>query len=563
MAGFIYTLALFLSIVSLACLILFFSKTVSVFYVLAFGCVVVTNLGYLHLACADSLRTALFANQTLYIGGCLVPWFFLMCIADLIKVAIPRIVQAFCGITSAIIFIAVSSIGVYDVYYKNVDFVVKNGCGMLIKEYGPLHAIYPIYLIVTFIIAVICIYTAIHNKNEVPVSTSILLTIVMTLSLVGYFSNRIIDMEYELIPFIYDITLILILFLLIPISLLDTADVTASSMAESDIYGFLVFDARGNYLGSDDAAKRWFPQIHEIGIGKKLILHHEDVDHLIEKLIANPQNAAKEQVKIGDCYLELVGFFIKRNFRKGVHCIYLRDDTTQQQLNQLNEQYQENLERDVEEKTEKIRNIQNDIVISMASIVENRDNNTGGHIARTSDVVNIFVNYLKRHSNIANFSNDLARNITKAAPLHDFGKIAIPDMILNKPGRFEPEEYEIMKQHSAKGADIVARILQNSNDEEFRQIAINVAHYHHERWDGAGYPDGLRENDIPFEARVMALADVFDALVSKRVYKERMSYDKAFAIIEESCGSQFDPALGKLFLECRQELEALYDSYDD
>lgn len=116
--------------------------------------------------------------------------------------------------------------------------------------------------------------------------------------------------------------------------------------------------------------------------------------------------------------------------------------------------------------------------------------------------------------------------------------------------------------HSAKGAVIVNKILNNTDDEEFKNIAVNVAHFHHEKWNGQGYPDCINENEIPFEARIMALADVFDALVSKRVYKDSFDYDKAFNIIEESSGTHFDPELCKDFLECRKILEELYSSYN-
>ena len=120
-----------------------------------------------------------------------------------------------------------------------------------------------------------------------------------------------------------------------------------------------------------------------------------------------------------------------------------------------------------------------------------------------------------------------------------------------------------MKLHAQKGAEIVARILQNSDDLQFKNIAVNVAHYHHEKWNGTGYPCGLAREEIPLEARIMALADVFDALVSKRVYKEQLSYDKAFGIIKESSGSHFDPSLCRAFLQCRLQIEALYSSSPD
>lgn len=219
----------------------------------------------------------------------------------------------------------------------------------------------------------------------------------------------------------------------------------------------------------------------------------------------------------------------------------------------------------LDEKTKRLIAVQNSVLTGMATMVESRDNSTGGHIRRTSDCVRVFAEELikepsspSRASGTAKFYED----VIKAAPMHDLGKIAVPDAILQKPGKFTDEEYEIMKSHSAEGARIVENVLSEVDDLEFKKIAINVAHYHHEKWDGSGYPDKLKAEEIPLEARIMALADVFDALVSKRCYKDSFTYDKAFQIIEESLGSHFDPELGKSFIACRDQLEKLYNSYN-
>ena len=212
------------------------------------------------------------------------------------------------------------------------------------------------------------------------------------------------------------------------------------------------------------------------------------------------------------------------------------------------------------EKTRRILKIQNSIITGMAAMVESRDNSTGGHIKRTSECVKIFIIELKNTDCYRNLSDSFCQSVIKAAPMHDLGKIAVDDAILRKPGKFTDEEYEQMKQHSAEGARIIENVLSEVNDIEFKKIAMNIAHFHHEKYNGQGYPNGLREKQIPLEARIMALADVFDALVSKRCYKDTFSYDKAFAIIEDSLGSHFDPNLGKIFISCRQKLENLYDS---
>ena len=215
----------------------------------------------------------------------------------------------------------------------------------------------------------------------------------------------------------------------------------------------------------------------------------------------------------------------------------------------------------IQQKTQKIIEIQNSIITGMATMVESRDNSTGGHIKRTSDCVRVFAEYLKTVPAYENVSEKFFENVIKAAPMHDLGKIAVDDAILRKPGKFTDEEYEVMKSHSKEGAHIVSEVLSASEDEDFKKIAVNVAHYHHEKWNGQGYPEKIAAEQIPFEARIMALADVFDALVSKRCYKDSFSYDKAFEIIQNDLGTHFDPALGAEFIKCRENLEKLYDGY--
>lgn len=180
------------------------------------------------------------------------------------------------------------------------------------------------------------------------------------------------------------------------------------------------------------------------------------------------------------------------------------------------------------------------MLAGMASVVENRDNNTGGHIKRTSEVVKILTEYLPLDES---FRDD----IIKAAPLHDLGKIAISDNILNKPGRLTDAEYEFIKIHPQKGYEIVRTILSGLDDERLLRVAENIALYHHEKYDGRGYPHGMKGDAIPLEARIMAIADVYDALVSERCYKKPMSHEEACVIIRDSMGTHFDPMLEECF----------------
>ncbi|MBP3743397.1 MAG: HD domain-containing protein [Treponema sp.] len=224
------------------------------------------------------------------------------------------------------------------------------------------------------------------------------------------------------------------------------------------------------------------------------------------------------------------------------------------------EKNNKNLQDEVETKNEKIINMQENLITSLAVLVESRDNSTGGHILRTREGVRILVEEMKKDKQL-NFSEDYCKLLLRAAPMHDIGKIAVEDAILCKKGRFTPEEYEVMKTHAEKGADILHDILSNTIEPDFQTVAVNMAHYHHERWDGSGYPKGLKGEEIPLEARIMAIADVYDALVSKRVYKESMSFEEADKIIMEGMGSQFDKSLEKYYIAARPRLEEYYSQH--
>lgn len=201
--------------------------------------------------------------------------------------------------------------------------------------------------------------------------------------------------------------------------------------------------------------------------------------------------------------------------------------------------------------------LQDKLVLGMATMVEGRDNSTGGHIKRTSDIVRFLVEEMVKDPSL-DLNAAFYQSLVKSAPMHDLGKITIDDVILRKPGKFTPEEYQVMKTHSPQGAAILTQILKDVTDKNFEAVAINVAHYHHERWDGKGYPKGLKGEEIPLEARVMAVADVYDALVSKRVYKDEFSFDEAYRIITENMGKQFDPGMEKYFARAREKIENYY-----
>ena len=204
---------------------------------------------------------------------------------------------------------------------------------------------------------------------------------------------------------------------------------------------------------------------------------------------------------------------------------------------------------------------------ALASIAEARDDETGNHILRTQAYVNVLARALATTPRYAGeLTPALVETYTKAAPLHDIGKVAIPDHILHKPGKHTPDEWEIMKTHARQGSDAIWRAICDQEEREaldFLYIAMDIAHYHHEKWDGSGYPEGLAGEAIPLPARLMALADVFDALISKRAYKPAFPLDRATAIIIEGRGRHFDPDVVDAYLAHLDEFAAISVRYAD
>ncbi|MGV2872523.1 HD-GYP domain-containing protein [Colwellia sp. E150_009] len=223
------------------------------------------------------------------------------------------------------------------------------------------------------------------------------------------------------------------------------------------------------------------------------------------------------------------------------------------------------LEQRVAERTQQMEELQDVAMVSMGALAESRDPETGNHIRRTQYYVKLIAEELRKLDKFKDFLTP--QNITmlyKSAPLHDIGKVGIPDSILLKPGKLTDDEFEIMKLHSTYGHDAIeAAINTMHTNNNFLRFAKEIAYGHHEKWDGSGYPLGLSGDDIPLSARLMALADVYDALISKRVYKPAFSHDKSVAIILEGKGSHFDPEIVDAFMRIQQACYETSQKYAD
>ena len=217
---------------------------------------------------------------------------------------------------------------------------------------------------------------------------------------------------------------------------------------------------------------------------------------------------------------------------------------------------------ELEERTEQLEMLKNGLVFTMADLVENRDKNTGGHIDRTAEYMKVLIEAMLEqgvyNDEISSWDLDL---VTLSARLHDLGKIAIPDSILNKPDKLTDEEFTIMKTHSLEGERIINNAIMRTGDAQFLQYAKIIAAYHHERWDGRGYPYALEGEKIPLQGRIMAVIDVYDALVSERPYKKAFTHEKAVEIIMEESGTHFDPRISEVFNSVNEKMIELKESF--
>ncbi len=215
---------------------------------------------------------------------------------------------------------------------------------------------------------------------------------------------------------------------------------------------------------------------------------------------------------------------------------------------------------DVQAKNAVIGKMQSGLILVMAELVESRDKNTGTHVRNTSAYVEVIARKMQSEGIYSSaMTEEFIQDVIRSAPLHDIGKIHIPDAILNKPGKLTNEEFSLMKTHTTVGKQIIDNVIEIVPDPGYLKEARNLAAYHHEKWNGSGYPEGRAGSDIPLSARIMAVADVFDALVSKRSYKDGFPFEKALAIMREGIGTHFDPQVIQAFLDSESEIRRIYE----
>lgn len=529
---------------------------------------VAINFGYLSLALSTDISGAIISKKIVYLGACFLPMLYFFTVCEVCHFHIRKLFLCIFVFIQTVEFFFVCTIGYSELFYKNIKYINIDGVGSMYREYGPLHIMHPLTICFYFVASItVAIFTFVIKKNVEKTVVAVLICF-LAIASTSYLIQSAFGNGKDFTPIIYIVLFIGAIFPIYKSDMYDIVDNDDVIRDQLNRAGFIAYDRKLHFMGANDYAMNLFEFLKKAEFGKVLYsypLSFEPIIKEVEIFLDESMNVK------GQCHVEGTNFKINdKTYKTEIHSLVdhmkrcvgaileIRDITEHVTMLELREKYNEQLEKEVWAKTEKIRTIQQRTILGMAQMVESRDLSTGGHIKRTSEVVRIFADKLVNAD--MGYNRHFLNLVIRSAPMHDLGKIGVDDAVLRKQGKFTDEEYEKMKKHSEIGGKMVTEILSGVEESEFVKVAFNVANYHHEKVNGKGYPLGLVGEEIPIEARIMALADVFDALVSKRCYKDAFSYDKAFSIITEDAGTHFDAKLVPIFLSCRDELEAYYDS---
>ena len=494
--------------------------------------VIINTAGYLFELQADNMETALNAVKILYLGKPYVTLTMMFFVLHNCRIKYPRWLAPVLFVFHTFIALSVYTCEYHSLYYTSYGFSEEGLFPHLVLGHGIVFYLYIILMTIYFLGMTYCCirkYLLAKHRNEKKYILTLTLAIMIVFaSLIVYLFG--LTGGYDITGASYIICSIMLLCSSIGFNFFDTLDLAKETILDSIEDGVCVFDNSDKLLYLNSRAGRMLGTVDS-----------NNSEELIEKFNEYVKNKTVFENE-GKIYTAIKNPIVNNGHAAGT--LYVLEDVTDSYS------YGKRLEHDVTEKTKQIELIQQHFFDSFATLVEARDGMTGKHIKHTSSYVSAICRELKaRGVYDEQLTDEFIKTVIEAAPLHDIGKIAIADAILQKPGKLTSDEFEVIKTHAAIGADILADIIKDAGETPTLKMAEEMAHYHHERWDGSGYPCGLKGDEIPLGARIMALADVYDALLSKRTYKEAFSVTEALAIIREGAGTHFDPRITEVFLD--------------
>ena len=566
--GYIYlTLMFVLSAVNLAVLSLRFQNQRNNYVYYVFYAILVANFGHWLLGFSESVEGAIIANKVNYLGASFLPMFMFFALLQICKIRISRYLYISLIILSFGICALAMTVGFCPAYYKTVEYVVQAGVGNYVATYGWGHTVFNIFLIGYALLDIWIIVRAILCQKMVSLKNISAMIATEIASIASFFVARYLGNDMLVMPFVYVLDQCLLLYICNNVKWYDITECVVESIEAESSCAYLSFSIDGAYLGANKIAFEFFPELADMRVDARLNEDSELQRHFIgwidkfksSRILADYSQATEfsYQGRHYKCDMKV----LRQVHGKNVFLFRIEDNTQEQRYIDALGQSNYMLQRNKVKSENEMLSVQEKWIVGMAQMAESRAGNMDGHIKRTSEVVKILVASMRKKG-VDVLSDKFLDVLIAAAPMYDLGKVAIDDAVLRKPGRFNFDDYEIMKTHAEKGANIIEKLLSDVKDSYFVSVAKNMALYHHERWDGTGYPERRSGDSIPMEARIMALADVYDALVSKRCYKERMSFREARDVILASMGKQFDPQLKDSFLDCQEQLMDYYCSVD-
>ena len=500
----------------------------------------------------------IFTLRIEYLGACSVFVLLLLLSSLLFNITLPKSLIA-CQVVTSVIMTAIAiTFDKHTLFFKSYHVEFINGVTVLVREYGIFNLLY-VVLIFAYMLIVggLCVVVQVKGAKRDRTVSRYLFVAIFTPCLC-YVLERLLNMQsFRLVPFGLMITSVSTLLLITLAHFSDMPEMAKEVIFDSLDDAVITIDNTLHLMQSNNKASALFPFIKKMLPGDRIAGLDGDFEALFAPLFDRPDKFPIDYWNGGAIYQpNIKPIFNKRGKLQG-SILWLKDVTNERN-------YAKKLERDVTLQTNRILDMQNQMIISFAKLVENRDAVTGKHLERTRSYVLVIGMMLLKNDNYTDIIDyQWVETLSKVAPLHDIGKVSIADGILNKPGRLTPEEFDMMKKHTVYGAQILETTLKNCVDDAYYRMACEVARSHHERWDGKGYPDGLAGEQIPLSARVMAVADVFDALVTRRPYKPPFDVNAAFQMIKEESGSHFDPLVVKAFFDTKDMIIKIADELRD
>jgi len=505
-----------------------------------------SNGGYLSIALSTDVHEAILANKIAYLGGCFAPLITLLLTCAVCNYKLAPWLKTALYLYSCGVYAMVMTIGISDLYYTETYLEKYKDVSVLGHSYGIGHNFFYILLYGYMVVGVFLLVRNIIKRKAVSQKNLwVMITIILVNSIL-FLVGRAMFPELEVMPLLYVIVGWILLYMYQRGIVYNIDDNIANSFGKQEIYGYIMLDKKLNYLGCNDVAANIFPALSNCMIDRRF----EGVPQILKWIKAYIDTGSElfsyeENEKHYECHVNII-----RHRKKNVgYILELREDTDKYKYMKLLtehnaelEGFQEQLERKVKEQTYELQMQQKQIkeilvqtVTALSEAVDAKDRYTSGHSKRVAGYARMIAEKMGK-------SKEEQEEIYQAGLLHDVGKIRIPEEIINKPGKLSDEEFNIMRIHPVTGYNILSSISSHNS------IAIG-ARYHHERYDGKGYPNGLAGGNIPEIARILGVADSYDAMASNRSYRNALPQEVIRSEIEKGKGTQFDPEIANIMLQ--------------